>query len=188
MIPEPEPPHSLCATHTHTHTRTHTHTDTDTRTMAPKVTPTPTLAELEQSLAAITALQQSTAELSEALREARRKGNAMGRAAEAEDKMSRGRKIGRWVVTLLVGILTCPTCCCCCGCFGSVRGPGSMVLYDEDYDQASESDKKLVNASEWALVGTTALRCAPMCCGCCFGCCGVVGPMQAITALDAHKK
>jgi hypothetical protein len=110
---------------------------------------------------------------------------------ESETDMSRGKKVLKWIGTLVIGPLSFLTCCCCCACCGSMRGPGAMVKYDEDYDSLPSDAKKMVHVTDYCMMAGVSARALPLCCCCCCGCFGTIGTMQgaaALGALDSAKK
>lgn len=98
-----------------------------------------------------------------------------------EVDMTRGRRVKRWLGTLLCGTLSCLTCCCfCCGACGKIRSPRTMTLYDDDDDpQQTDTDRQIKNGLEWSMMASTTVLTAPLCGCCCCGFCGSVGPVTA---------
>lgn len=109
---------------------------------------------------------------------------------ENEDKMSRGAKIWGWTKTFVFGTMSLLSCCClCCGACGNIKGPRTIVKYDEEYEiEMSATEKKIVNAAEWATLAGVTYKAGPLCCCCCCGCCGLIGPAQGVVALGLMDK
>lgn len=100
---------------------------------------------------------------------------------DEEENMSNGKKVWRWIKTFVAGSIAIPMCCCCfCfGCCGKMKGPGTMVKYDDDdYNTLGDADKRSVHMADWAMTSHTTCTCVPMCCGCFCGGCGIIGPRQ----------
>jgi hypothetical protein len=98
----------------------------------------------------------------------------------SEHEQNRGQRLKSWMRTLIVGCASAFTCCCCCcGFFGKMRGPQTIVKYDDPiYFEMSPSQREKLHMYEWATSGKIACKAFPLMCCCCCGICGEIGPIQ----------